>query len=133
MHRFALLAFFLLHFGVSAARNRHQQRSYGPATTTTVSITITVTETVSPTSTAMEMFPPRPYTVIAVRSGAPFHLLPINAAGFNFTLGDSPAIYCPNTPAECPNGNVTALYGSGAMVSVIYFILLRTLTSPIGC
>ena len=119
MHLFALLAFFLFHFGTSAIRHRHQHRSYGPPTTTTVSITTTVTETLSGTLTAMAGFPPSPYIVVAVRSGAPFHLLPMNAAGFNFTLGGFPATYCPNTPDQCPNGNVTALYGSGAMVSII--------------
>lgn len=79
--------------------------------------TITVTETVGPTSTASNSFPAEAYTVVAVRPDAPFHLFPMNAAGFNFTLGGAAAAYCPNTPTECPSGNVTAFYGSGAMVS----------------
>lgn len=139
MHLFAIIALVLLHFGVASARYRHQHRSYGPATTTTITITTTVTDVVGPTSAALGSFPPTAYTVIASRPDAPFHLLPLNAAGFNFTLGGSPAIYCPNVPMECPAGNVTAFYGSGTMVSdmscalhCVYLLVNRMLKSQAG-
>ena len=129
MHLITFIALFLLHFGVSAARHRHQHRSYGPATTTTVLATTTVTETVGPTSTTSS-FPAEAYTVVAIRPDAPFHLFPMNAASFNFTLGGAPATYCPNSPTECPAGNVTAFYGSGAMVSNMSSSRIHQLTFP---
>lgn len=119
MHLLNFIALLFVQYGVSAARYRHQLRSYGPATTTTVTITATLTKTVGPTSTALS-FPAEAYTVIAIRPDAPFHFFPINAAGLNFTLGGAPAIYCPNVPTQCPAGNVTAFYGSGAMVSDLH-------------
>ena len=117
---------FILPLTVSAARHRHQHRSFGPPTTTTVTVTDTVTENIAPslstvtsgnsTSTAPSNVPTGPYTAVAIRSGSPFHLLAITAAGLNFTLGGAPATYCPSTIEQCPSGNSTAFLGYGAMV-----------------
>lgn len=129
MHLITVIALFFLHFGVSAARHLHRHRSYGPTTATTVLATTTVTETVGPTSMASS-FPAEAYTVVAIRPDAPFHLSPVNAASFNFTLGGAAATYCPNPPTECPAGNVTAFYGSGAMVGNISSSRIHQLTLP---
>jgi hypothetical protein len=61
--------------------------------------------------------PTAPYTVMSARSGMPVHLLPMQARGFNFYLGGSPAVYCPQPPVtSCPSGETTIFNGLGGLV-----------------
>ena len=63
------------------------------------------------------------FSVMSSRSASEIHLLPMNAAGSNFWLGEKASTYCPETVAQvapCPKGQGTAFVGNGgALVSSI--------------
>ena len=111
--------------------------SYSSTTVVTQSATRTITHTISSSSPATASSsssstgtytgnitqPSAPFTVISARSGSPVHLLEMNAAGFRFNLGGNTATYCPTEVSEegpnaCPAGNLTAILGTCAMVSL---------------
>lgn len=57
------------------------------------------------------------FSVMSSRSASPIHLLPMNAAGSHFWLGQEASTYCPETVAQvapCPKGQSTAFVGNGA-------------------
>jgi hypothetical protein len=73
------------------------------------------------TTSASHSRPTLPFAVIAIRSGSPIHLLPVNAAGQRFWLGGQPSTYCPARVEElggCPPGETTA-FGLCTMVSQV--------------
>ena len=61
-----------------------------------------------------------PIALTADNPEAPFHGLPVQAAGENFFLGHGNGAYCPSDvpPADCPPGNQTVLLGGYLSVSV---------------
>lgn len=84
------------------------------------------------------------FSVMSSRSASEIHLLPMNAAGSNFWLGEKASTYCPETVAQvapCPKGQGTAFTGNGgALVSsrvqaclwrlCLYMVYVLTVT---GC
>lgn len=59
-----------------------------------------------------------PFTLSADRQGNAIHGLDINASGFSFWVGGSPATFCP-ADKQCPEGKKTVFAPSGnALVSV---------------
>ena len=72
------------------------------------------------------------FSVMSSRSASEIHLLPMNAAGNFFWLGEKASTYCPSTVAQvapCPKGQGTAFTGNGgALVSSLVYPGLRLCT-----
>lgn len=63
---------------------------------------------------------PKPFTVIAARSGSPIHLQQIEANGFKFWIGKAASTYCPSPPVTtCPPGTATAFLVNAGQCSLV--------------
>ncbi|KAL1999085.1 hypothetical protein VTN02DRAFT_5074 [Thermoascus thermophilus] len=71
----------------------------------------------APTNTLAARQDKTPFTVSADRQGNAIHGLSINASGFSFWIGGSPATYCP-ADKQCPEGNETVFAPSGNALDV---------------
>lgn len=96
-----------------------------------------INSSTTPTTSSSPSLPTLPFAVIAIRSGSPIHLLPVNAADQRFWLGGQPSTYCPARVEElgaCPLGETTA-FGLCAMVRQVTtsWMFKHNTHLPTGC